>query len=201
MCILCIQQVVEEFFGKKFNKGVNLDEVVVIGVFIQGGVFSGDVQDVFLFDVMLFLLGIEIMGGVYDVVIEFNLIILIKKLKIYFIVVDNQLSVEIYVLQGECLMVKDNCIVGCFILDGILLVLCGVFQIEVIFDMDVNGILMVVFKDKGIGKEQFICIEVFIGFFQEEIVCMKVEVEVNVDEDKKVKECIEKMNVVDNLVF
>lgn len=127
MCILCIQEVVEKFFGKKFNKGVNFDEVVVVGVVIQGGVLSGDVQDVLLLDVILFFMGIEIMGGVYDVVIEVNSIIFIKKLKVYFMVLDNQLFVEIYIFQGECLMVKDNCIVGCFILSDIFFVLCGVF--------------------------------------------------------------------------
>jgi molecular chaperone DnaK len=196
-----IQQAVEEFFGKKPNKGVNPDEVVAIGASIQGGVLSGDVQDVLLLDVTPLSLGIETMGGVYDVVIEANSTIPTKKSKIYSTAADNQPSVEIHVLQGERPMAKDNRTVGRFILDGIPPAPRGVPQIEVTFDMDANGILTVASKDKGTGKEQSIRIEASTGLSQEEIARMKAEAEANADEDKKAKERIEKMNAADNLAF
>ncbi len=196
-----IQQAVEEFFGKKPNKGVNPDEVVAIGASIQGGVLSGDVQDVLLLDVTPLSLGIETMGGVYDVVIESNSTIPTKKSKIYSTAADNQPSVEIHVLQGERPMAKDNRTVGRFILDGIPPAPRGVPQIEVTFDMDANGILTVASKDKGTGKEQSIRIEASTGLSQEEIARMKAEAEANADEDKKAKERIEKMNAADNLAF
>ncbi|WP_425421049.1 molecular chaperone DnaK [Phaeodactylibacter xiamenensis] len=196
-----IQQAVEEFFGKKPNKGVNPDEVVAIGASIQGGVLSGEVQDVLLLDVTPLSLGIETMGGVYDVVIESNSTIPTKKSKIYSTAADNQPSVEIHVLQGERPMAKDNRTVGRFILDGIPPAPRGVPQIEVTFDMDANGILTVASKDKGTGKEQSIRIEASTGLSQEEIARMKAEAEANADEDKKAKERIEKMNAADNLAF
>lgn len=196
-----IQQAVEEFFGKKPNKGVNPDEVVAIGASIQGGVLSGDVQDVLLLDVTPLSLGIETMGGVYDVVIESNSTIPTKKSKIYSTAADNQPSVEIHVLQGERPMAKDNRTVGRFILDGIPPAPRGVPQIEVTFDMDANGILTVASKDKGTGKEQSIRIEASTGLSQDEIARMKAEAEANADEDKKARERIEKMNAADNLAF
>ena len=196
-----IQQAVEEFFGKKPNKGVNPDEVVAIGASIQGGVLSGDVQDVLLLDVTPLSMGIETMGGVYDVVIEANSTIPTKKSKIYSTAADNQPSVEIHVLQGERPMAKDNRAVGRFILDGIPPAPRGVPQIEVTFDMDANGILTVSSKDKGTGKEQSIRIEASTGLSQEEIARMKAEAEANADEDKKARERIDKMNAADNLAF
>lgn len=196
-----IQEAVEEFFGKKPNKGVNPDEVVAIGASIQGGVLSGDVQDVLLLDVTPLSLGIETMGGVYDVVIEANSTIPTKKSKIYSTAADNQPSVEIHVLQGERPMAKDNRTVGRFILDGIPPAPRGVPQIEVTFDMDANGILTVYSKDKGTGKEQSIRIEASTGLSQEEIARMKAEAEANADEDKKARERIEKLNAADNLAF
>ncbi len=196
-----IQEAVEEFFNKKPNKGVNPDEVVAIGASIQGGVLSGDVQDVLLLDVTPLSLGIETMGGVYDVVIEANSTIPTKKSKIYSTAADNQPSVEIHVLQGERPMAKDNRTVGRFILDGIPPAPRGVPQIEVTFDMDANGILTVYSKDKGTGKEQSIRIEASTGLSQEEIARMKAEAEANADEDKKARERIEKLNAADNLAF
>ncbi|MEQ8705888.1 MAG: molecular chaperone DnaK [Phaeodactylibacter sp.] len=196
-----IQQAVEEFFGKKPNKGVNPDEVVAIGASIQGGVLSGDVQDVLLLDVTPLSMGIETMGGVYDVVIEANSTIPTKKSKIYSTAADNQPSVEIHILQGERPMAKDNRAVGRFILDGIPPAPRGVPQIEVTFDMDANGILTVSSKDKGTGKEQSIRIEASTGLSQEEIARMKAEAEANADEDKLARERVEKMNAADNLAF
>ncbi|NBC08064.1 MAG: molecular chaperone DnaK [Bacteroidetes bacterium] len=196
-----IQQAVEEFFGKKPNKGVNPDEVVAIGASIQGGVLSGDVQDVLLLDVTPLSLGIETMGGVYDVVIEANSTIPTKKSKIYSTAADNQPSVEIHILQGERPMAKDNRTVGRFILDGIPPAPRGTPQIEVTFDMDANGILTVSSKDKGTGKEQSIRIEASTGLSKEEIERMKTEAEANAEADKQQREKVDKLNAADNLVF
>jgi len=196
-----IQQAVEEFFGKKPNKGVNPDEVVAVGAAIQGGVLSGDVQDVLLLDVTPLSLGIETMGGVFDKVIEANSTIPTKKSKIYSTAADNQPSVEIHILQGERPMSKDNRSVGRFILDGIPPAPRGVPQIEVTFDMDANGILTVSSKDKGTGKEQSIRIEASTGLSQEEIDRMKAEAEANAEQDQEAKERADKLNSADSLVF
>lgn len=196
-----IQQAVEEFFGKKPNKGVNPDEVVAVGASIQGGVLSGDVQDVLLLDVTPLSLGIETMGGVYDVVIESNSTIPTKKSKIYSTAADNQPSVEIHILQGERPMAKDNRTVGRFILDGIPPAPRGVPQIEVTFDMDANGILTVSSKDKGTGKEQSIRIEASTGLSKDEIARMKAEAEANADADKEAREKVDKLNAADTLIF
>ena len=196
-----IQEAVENFFGKKPNKSVNPDEVVAIGAAIQGGVLSGDVKDVLLLDVTPLSLGIEVMGGMYDVIIEANSTIPIKKQKTYSTAADNQPSVEIHILQGERSMAKDNRTVGRFILDGIPPAPRGVPQIEVTFDMDANGILNVSAKDKGTGKEQNIRIEASTGLSEDEIAKMKAEAEANADADKAAKERVEKLNAADNLVF
>ncbi|GDX45992.1 chaperone protein DnaK [Bacteroidota bacterium] len=196
-----IQQAVENFFGKKPNKGVNPDEVVAVGASIQGGVLSGDVQDVLLLDVTPLSLGIETMGGVYDVVIEANCTIPTKKSKVYSTAADNQPSVEIHVLQGERPMAKDNRPIGKFILDGIPPSPRGVPQIEVSFDIDANGILSVGAKDKGTGKEQSIRIEASTGLSKEEVERMKAEAAANSESDKLAREKVEKLNEADNLIF
>ena len=196
-----IQQAVEEFFGQKPNKGVNPDEVVAVGAAIQGGVLSGDVQDVLLLDVTPLSLGIETMGGVYDVIIESNSTIPTKKSKVYSTAADNQPSVEIHVLQGERPMARDNRTVGRFILDGIPPAPRGVPQVEVSFDIDANGILNVSAKDKGTGKEQSIRIEASTGLSKEEIARMKTEAEANAEADKEARERVEKLNGADTLAF
>ncbi|MCZ2339074.1 MAG: Hsp70 family protein, partial [Chitinophagales bacterium] len=199
--IPAIQQAVEDFFGKKPNKSVNPDEVVALGASIQGGVLSGDVKDVLLLDVTPLSLGIETMGNVFDIVIEANSTIPIKKTKTYSTAADNQPSVEIHILQGERPMARDNRSVGRFILDGIPPAPRGVPQIEVTFDMDANGILKVSAKDKGTGKEQNIRIEASTGLSQEEIEKMKAEAAANADADKKAREVADKLNMADSLIF
>ncbi|MFK7810734.1 MAG: molecular chaperone DnaK [Saprospiraceae bacterium] len=196
-----IQQAVEEFFGRKPNKSVNPDEVVAIGASIQGGVLSGDVKDVLLLDVTPLSLGIETMGGVYDVVIESNTTIPTKKSKTYSTAADNQPSVEIHILQGERPMANQNRSVGRFILDSIPPAPRGVPQVEVTFDLDANGILNVSAKDKGTGKEQNIRIEASTGLSKEEIERMRTEAEANAESDKATREKVEKVNAADSLIF
>ncbi len=199
--IPAIQEAVEKFFGKKPNRSVNPDEVVAVGAAIQGGVLSGDVQDVLLLDVTPLSLGIETMGGVYDVVIESNSTIPTKKSKTYSTAAQNQPSVEIHILQGERPMARDNRSVGRFILEGIPPAPRGVPQIEVTFDMDANGILSVSAKDKGTGKEQNIRIEASTGLSKEEIAKMKAEAEANAASDKEAREKVDKLNAADSLIF
>jgi len=196
-----IQEVVEKFFGKKPNRSVNPDEVVAVGASIQGGVLSGDVQDVLLLDVTPLSMGIETMGGVYDVVIESNSTIPTKKSKTYSTAADNQPSVEIHILQGERPMANQNRTVGRFILGDIPPAPRGVPQIEVSFDMDANGILNVSAKDKGTGKEQTIKIEASTGLSKEEIEKMKAEAAANADGDKAARENADKINTADSLIF
>ncbi len=196
-----IQQAVEEFFGKKPNKGVNPDEVVAVGASIQGGVLTGETQDVLLLDVTPLSLGIETMGGVYDVVIDANTTIPSKKSKIYSTAADNQPSVEIHILQGERPMARDNRTVGRFILGDIPPAPRGVPQVEVSFDIDANGILNVSAVDKGTGKQQSIRIEASTGLSKEEIERMKSEAEANADSDRQAREKVDKMNGADTLIF
>jgi molecular chaperone DnaK len=196
-----IQKEVEALFGKKPSKGVNPDEVVAVGAAIQGGVLSGDVEDVLLLDVTPLSLGIETMGNIMTKLIESNTTIPTKKSQVFSTAADNQPSVEIHVLQGERPMAKDNKTIGRFHLDGIPPSPRGIPQIEVTFDIDANGIINVSALDKATNKSQDIRIEASSGLTEEEIEKMKKDAEANADADKKVKEEVDKLNSADQMIF
>ncbi len=196
-----IQETVKKFFGKDPSKGVNPDEVVAIGAGIQGGVLSGDVDDVVLLDVTPLTLGIETLGGVMTKLIESNTTIPTSKTETFSTAADNQSSVEIHVLQGERAQAKDNRTLGRFHLDGIPPAPRGVPQIEVTFDIDANGVLKVSAKDKGTGKEQSIRIEQSSGLSDEEVEKMREAAKEHAEEDKEIRERVEKLNQADSLIF
>jgi len=196
-----IQKTVEEFFGKKPHSGVNPDEVVAMGAAIQGGVLQGDVKDVLLLDVTPLSLGIETLGGVSTKLIEKNTTIPASKTQIFSTAADNQPSVEINVLQGEREMAADNKTLGRFVLSGLPPAPRGVPQVEVMFDIDANGILNVSAKDKATGKEQKITIQASSGLSKEEVENMKKDAEAHAGEDKKKKETIEAKNNAESLVY
>ena len=199
--IPAVQQIVEKFFGKAPNKGVNPDEVVAVGASIQGGVLAGDVKDVLLLDVTPLSLGIETLGGVMTKLIDANTTIPTRKSEIFSTASDNQPSVEIHVLQGERSMARDNKTIGRFNLDGITPAPRGVPQIEVSFDIDANGILNVSARDKATGKEQKIRIEASSGLSDDEIKRMRDEAKANEAADKAEKERIDKINGADAMIF
>lgn len=196
-----IQQLVKDIFGKEGHKGVNPDEVVAVGAAIQGGVLAGDVTDVLLLDVTPLSLGIETLGGVMTTLITANTTIPTRKGEIFSTASDSQPSVEIHILQGERPMAVDNRTLGKFHLDGIPPAPRGIPQIEVTFDIDANGILHVMAKDKATNKEQSIRITSSSGLTKEEIEKMKNDAQSHASEDKKRKEEIETKNQADNLVF
>jgi len=196
-----IQESVEKFFKRKPSKGVNPDEVVAMGAAIQGGVLSGEVNDVLLLDVTPLSLGIETMGGVMTTLIESNSTIPTSKSQVFSTAVDNQPTVDIHVLQGERPMAADNRSLGRFQLTDIPPAPRGIPQVEVTFDIDANGIINVNAKDKGTGKSQNIKIESGTTLSDEEIERMKMEAEQNQAKDQEKKEKVEKLNEADTMIF
>ena len=196
-----VQKRVKEFFDKDPHLGVNPDEVVALGAAVQAGVMQGDVKDVLLLDVTPLTLGIETLGGVATPLIDRNTTIPTSKSQVFSTAANGQTTVEIHVLQGERSMASDNKTLGRFILDGIPPSPRGVPQVEVSFDIDANGILNVIAKDKATNKEQKITITASSGLSKEEVEKMKKEAEMHAEEDKKKKEQIEIKNQADAVVF
>lgn len=196
-----IANAVKELFGKEPNKSINPDEVVAVGAAIQAGIFQGDVHDITLVDVIPLSLGIETMGGVGTKLIERNTHVPTKKEQVFSTAADNQTSVEIHIVQGERPMAADNKSLGRFILDGIPPAPRGLPQVEVIFDVDSNGVLNVKAKDKSTGKEQSIRIEASSGLTEADIEKMKQDAEAHSAEDAKKKELIEARNIADSMIY
>ena len=196
-----VQKTVQDFFGKQPHRGINPDEVVAIGAAIQAGVLGGDVTDVLLLDVTPLTLGIETLGGVATPLIERNTTIPTRKSQIFTTAADNQAQVEIHVTQGERPMSGDNKTLARFILDGIPPAPRGVPKIEVIFDIDANGILNVTARDQATNREQKVTITASSGLTSDEIDNMVSEAEKFASEDQERKDAVELRNLADSMAF
>ena len=194
-------EAVKNLFGKDPNMSINPDEVVALGAAVQAGVLQGEVRDVLLLDVIPLSLGIETLGGVATKLIDRNTTIPSSKSQTFSTAADNQTSVEIHIVQGERPMASDNKSLGRFILDGVPPAPRGMPQIEVSFDVDVNGILNVTAKDKASGKTQSIRIEASSGLKDEDIKKMQADAEAHAEEDKKKKENAEVKNTAEMIIY
>jgi molecular chaperone DnaK len=189
------------FGGKEPHKGVNPDEVVAVGAAIQGGVLSGEVQDILLLDVTPLSLGIETLGGVMTKLVERNTTIPAERKQVFSTADDNQTAVTVRVFQGEREMANDNRLLGQFNLEGIPPAPRGVPQIEVKFDIDANGILNVAAKDLGTGTEQTVRIEQSSGLSESEIDKMRRDAESHADEDKRKRQLVEARNEAETRAY
>jgi len=199
--IPAVHQIVKQVLGKDPNQSVNPDEVVAVGAAIQAGVLAGDVTGILLLDVTPLSLGVETLGGVMTKIIPRNTTIPTKKSEVFSTAVDGQTNVEIHVLQGEREFSNDNKSLGTFRLDGIPPAPRGVPQIEVVFDIDANGILNVTAKDKGTAKEQSISITGASTLDKNDVDRMVREAEQNASSDKERREKIERKNQADSLAY
>ena len=196
-----VQEAVRKFFDKEPHKGVNPDEVVAIGAAIQAGVLGGEVKDILLLDVTPLSLSIETLGGIATPLIKRNTTIPTRESQVFSTASDSQTQVEIHVLQGERPMAGDNKSLGKFTLDGIPAAPRGVPQIEVIFDINANGILEVTAKDKATGRQQNITITASSGLSDAEVDQMRRDAETHAEEDRKHRDLIEARNTADNAVY
>ena len=196
-----VQQLVREFFGKEPHKGVNPDEVVAVGAAVQGGVLTGEVNDVLLLDVTPLSLGIETLGGVMTQLIARNTTIPSRKSEIFSTAADNQTSVEVHVMQGERQFARDNRTLGRFQLTGLPPAPRGVPQVEVAFDIDANGIVNVSAKDLATGKEQKITISGTGGLSKDEVDRLVKEAASHAGEDQARRELIDARNQADSLAY
>jgi molecular chaperone DnaK len=199
--IPAVQEVVKKILGKDPNQSVNPDEVVAIGAAVQAGVLAGEVKDILLLDVTPLSLGVETLGGVMTKIIPRNTTVPTKKSEVFSTAVDGQSNVEIHVLQGEREMSNDNKSLGTFRLDGIPPAPRGVPQIEVVFDIDANGLLSVTAKDKGTGKIQTLSISGASTLPKDEVERMVNEAERNASTDKEKRDRIEAKNQADSLAY
>jgi len=196
-----VQKYVEEYMGKKIERGVDPMECVATGAAIQGAVLAGDVKDIVLLDVTPLTLGVEVLGGLVEPLIPANTTIPVRKSKVFTTAADNQTTVTIHIVQGERPMARDNVSLGMFNLTGIPPAPRGIPQIEVTFDIDSNGILHVSAKDLGTGKQTGITISASTKLSKDEIEKMKKEAEKYAEEDKKRREEIENRNKLEQLIY
>jgi molecular chaperone DnaK len=196
-----VQELVRQLTGKEPHKGVNPDEVVAVGAAVQAGVLGGEVSDLLLLDVTPLSLGLETLGGVMTVLIPRNTTIPTKKTEVFSTAADSQTAVDIHILQGERPMAKDNKTLGNFRLDGLPMAPRGVPQIEVTFDIDANGILHVLAKDKATSREQSVKITASTNLSGDEVERLVKEAKSHEDDDRQQRELAEARNTADNLVY